>query len=356
MATGRVVKRRSKKAGLPPGTLIHIGERKTEKTRITIIDYDEARVDEREATGPDECASYKETPTVTWINVEGIHEPDIMARLGELYGLHPLILEDILNTDQRPKMDDFGNYLYVVLKMLSQGGKGDQILVEQVSLVLGQNFVISFQEGGGDVFGPIRERIRSAKGRIRKEGPDYLAYTLIDAIVDRYFAILEKLGESIEFVEEALLDRPNPEISRGVHALRRELIFLHKSVWPLREVISGLERGGSPLLRQTTALYLRDVYDHIIQVIDTIETYRDMIAGMLDVYLSSLSYRMNEVMKVLTIIATIFIPLTFLAGVWGMNFKFMPELEWYWGYAFAWSVMLAVGIVMLIAFKRRKWF
>jgi magnesium transporter len=356
MATGRAVKRRSKKAGLPPGTLIHIGERKTEKTRITIIDYDEARVDEREATSPDECAPYKETPTVTWINVEGIHEPEVMARLGELYGLHPLILEDILNTDQRPKMDDFGDYLYVVLKMLSQGEKADQILVEQVSLVLGRNFVISFQEGGGDVFGPIRERIRSAKGRIRKEGPDYLAYTLIDAIVDQYFAILEKLGESIEQVEEALLERPSPEISRGVHALRREMIFLHKSVWPLREVISGLERGGSPLLRQTTALYLRDVYDHIIQVIDTIETYRDMIAGMLDVYLSSLSYRMNEVMKVLTIIATIFIPLTFLAGVWGMNFDVMPELRWPWGYAVAWTVMLAIGIVMLVAFKRKKWF
>ena len=254
---------------------------------------------------------------------------------GSATDFHPLVLEDILNTDQRPKMEEYGDYLYIVLKMLHDKGKGNQIEAEQVSLVLGPNFVFSFQESGGDVFDQIRERLRTGKGRLRKMGADYLAYTLVDAIVDYYFVILEKLGERIELLEEELVAHPRTETLKEIHTLKREMIFLRKAVWPLREVISGLQRGESPLVQKTTGIYLRDVYDHTIQVIDTIETFRDMLSGVLDIYLSSVSNRLNPVMKVLTIIATVFMPLTFLAGVYGMNFKYMPELEWRWGYPVA---------------------
>ena len=352
----KLTKKRSQKAGLPPGTLIHIGEKKREEPKITILDYDEAQFQEREVKSIEECFPFKEKPTVTWINVEGLHQVEVLERLGGCYGLHPLVLEDILNTDQRPKMEDYGEYLYIVLKMLYYDDRNGQIEAEQISLILGQNFVLSFQEGKeGDVFGPLRERLRGGKGRIRKMGTDYLAYSLIDAIVDHYFIILERLGERVEFLEEELVTEPTTKTLKEIHNLKREMIFLRKAVWPLREVISGLERGESSLIQQNTQIYFRDVYDHTIQVIDNIETFRDTVSGMLDIYLSSVSNRLNTVMKVLTIIATIFMPLTFLAGVYGMNFKYMPELEWRWGYPFVWMVMIAIGIVMLIYFRKKKW-
>ena len=352
----KLTKKRSQKAGLPPGTLIHIGEKRREEPKITILDYDEAQFQEREVKSIEECFPFKEKPTVTWINVEGLHQVEVLERLGGCYGLHPLVLEDILNTDQRPKMEDYGEYLYIVLKMLYYDDRNGQIEAEQISLILGQNFVLSFQEGKeGDVFGPLRERLRVGKGRIRKMGTDYLAYSLIDAIVDHYFIILERLGERVEFLEEELVTEPTTKTLKEIHNLKREMIFLRKAVWPLREVISGLERGESSLIQQNTQIYFRDVYDHTIQVIDNIETFRDTVSGMLDIYLSSVSNRLNTVMKVLTIIATIFMPLTFLAGVYGMNFKYMPELEWRWGYPFVWMVMIAIGIVMLIYFRKKKW-
>jgi len=351
----RLIKRRSKKVGLPPGALVHIGEKKTEKVKITIVDYDKKKFQEKEAKRVEECFPFKDKPTVTWINVDGIHQPEIVKKLGDYFGMHPLVLEDILNTDQRPKMEDFDKYVYIVLKMLTHDDKSNEVVVEQVSLILGSNFVISFQEKEGDVFNPIRDRIRGDKGRVRKMGADYLAYVLTDAIVDNYFTILEKIGEKVEFLEEELVTNPKPETLQAIHNLKRELIFLRKSVWPLREVISGLERGESPLIKGATRVYLRDVYDHTIQVIDTVETLRDMVSGMLDIYLSSVSNKMNEVMKVLTIIATIFIPLTFVAGIYGMNFLNMPELEWYWGYPLVLLVMVSIGITMLFYFRRKKW-
>jgi len=352
----KLTKKRSQKAGLPPGTLIHIGEKKREEPKITILDYDEAQFQEREAKSIEECFPFKEKPTVTWINVEGLHQVEVLERLGGCYGLHPLVLEDILNTDQRPKMEDYGEYIYVVLKMLNYDDKSGQIEVEQISLVLGQNFVLSFQEGKEeDVFGLLRERLRGAKGRIRKMGADYLAYSLIDSVVDHYFIILERLGERVEFLEEELVTEPTTKTLQEIYNLKREMIFLRKAVWPLREVISGLERGESSLIQQNTQIYFRDVYDHTIQVIDTIETFRDTVSGMLDIYLSSVSNRLNAVMKVLTIIATIFMPLTFLAGIYGMNFKYMPELEWRWGYPLVWMIMIAIGIFMLIYFRKKKW-
>jgi len=351
-----LIKKRSKKAGLPPGSLVHIGEKKAEIPKITVMDYGEAHFQEKEIKTIEECFLFKETPTVTWINIDGLHQVEILEKLGECYGFHPLVLEDILNTDQRPKMEDYGEYLYIVLRMLDQSNQGSEILTEQVSLILGPSFVISFQEREGDVFDPIRERIRNNKGRIRKMGADYLTYALLDSIVDNYFIVMEKLGEKIEFLEEELVKRPIPETLQTIHRLKREMIFFRKAVWPLREVIGGLERGELPLVKETTRKYLRDVYDHTIQVIDTVETFRDMVSGMLDIYLSSVSNRLNAVMKVLTIIATIFMPLTFLAGIYGMNFKYMPELEWRWGYPAVWFAVILIGVSMLIYFKRKGWF
>ncbi len=346
--------KRSKKAGLPPGTLVHIGERKAEKVRITIIDYDEKQFKEMEAETIEVCFPFKSEPTVTWINIDGLHQVDIIEKLGSCYNLHPLLLEDILNTEQRPKMEDFGDHLFFVLKMLDLG-ENSVIETEQISLVLGSNYVISFQEHEGDVFNAVRERIRKNKGRIRKSGADYLAYTLMDSIVDNYFLILENIGERIEATEQELTVNPTPETLHSIRDLKREMIFLRRSVWPLREVINNLERGESPLIHKSLNAYLRDVYDHTIQIIDTVESLRDMISGLLDVYLSTISNRMNEVMKVLTIFASIFIPLTFIAGIYGMNFKFMPELEWGWGYFASLCVMALVAGALLVYFKRKKW-
>lgn len=351
----KFINRRSRKTGLPPGTLVHIGERKAEKARITVIDYDEKEFLEKEVASIEDSFPFKETATVTWINIDGVHELDVIEKIGTRFGLHPLILEDIVNTGQRPKMEDFGDYIYFVLRMLIFDEKRKEVKTEQVSLILGPNFVISFQESEGDVFDPVRDRIRKGKGRLRRMGADYLAYALMDALVDNYFIVLERLGEQIESIEEELVADPGQETLHEIHTLKREMIFLRKSVWPLREVISGMERVESALIKDQTDVFLRDLYDHTIQVIDTVETYRDMLSGMLDMYLSSVSNRMNEVMKVLTIIATIFIPLTFIAGIYGMNFKFMPELEWPSGYFVVWGVMLFIGACMVVFFKRKKW-
>ena len=351
----QLVRRRSKKSGLPPGTLVYLGEKKMEQVRISYIDYDEQNYQEKQVSKIEECFPFKATPTVTWINIDGLHDVEILEKLGKQFELHPLMLEDILNTDQRPKHEDFDKHIFIVLRMLSFDEETQTIESEQISIVLGENYVISFQERIGDVFDPIRERIRNAKGRIRKMGTDYLMYSLLDAIVDNYFVILEKLGDKIESMEDELVGDPTQKTLKQIHYLKREMIYLRRSVWPLRELISGMERSESSLIKESTGAYLRDLYDHTIQVIDTVENFRDMVSGMLDTYLSSLSNRMNSIMKVLTIIATIFIPLTFVAGIYGMNFENMPELKWRWGYAGVWLVMLIVAGVMVIYFRRKKW-
>ncbi len=351
----KLLRKRSEKGGLPPGTLVHIGERKAEKVRITIIDYDETRFQEKEIETIEECFSFKNTPTITWINIEGLHQLEIIEKIGKHFNIHPLVLEDIANTEQRPKMEDFDDYVFLIVKMLCFDEKDRRIKAEQVSLILGSNFVISFREGEVDVFNPVRTRIRNGKGRIRKLGPDYLAYALMDVIVDSYFLILEEIGDRIEDLEEDILDEPRPETMRAIHSLKGAMLLFRKSVWPLREVISSMERGESVLIRESTGIYLRDVYDHTIHVIDTIETFRDLLSGLLDLYISSVSNKMNEVMKVLTIIATIFIPLTFIAGVYGMNFRYMPELEWRFGYPVALLVMLIIGVGMTIYVRKRRW-
>ncbi len=353
----RLTKRTAKRIGQAPGSLIYVGEKRTEKVNIKLIDYDEAQIDEKDISEIKQCLKYKDTPSTTWININGLHDVNIIESIGAVFGIHPLVLEDVLNTGQRPKMDVYETYTYIVFNMVRYNEEKKEIGNEQVSLILGRNYIISLQEKEGDVFDAVRERLRNGKGRIRRGGPDYLAYALVDAVVDSYFVTLEKIGEVIEELEDELISDPQPENLHAIHKLRREMILLRKSVWPLREVINGLLRGDSEFIQQETGIFLRDVYDHTIQVIDTIESFRDMVSGMLDTYLSSLSNRMNEVMKVLTIIATIFIPLTFIAGVYGMNFEHMPELKWNWIYPDGfWAMILLIGGFMVYYFKRKKWF
>ena len=351
----KFIRRQSKTAGLPPGTLVHVGERKTEEVRITLMDYDEHNFQEKQVSNIEDSFPFKDTATVTWINIDGVHNTEIIETLGKEFKLHPLILEDIVNTGQRPKFEDFDNYVFTVLQMLSYDEANQTTQAEQVSLVLGANFVISFQENIGDVFEEIRDRIRHSKGRIRKMGADYLTYALLDAIVDNYFLILEKFGDKIEYMEEELASEPTEKTLQQIHSIKREMVFLRKSVWPLRELVNSLVRSESSLVKESTNIYLRDVYDHTIQVIDTVETFRDMVSGTLDIYLSSISNKMNAIMKVLTMIATIFIPLTFIAGLYGMNFKYMPELEWFWAYPVVLLIMSIVTVVMLGYFKKKKW-
>ncbi|MHB8053707.1 MAG: magnesium/cobalt transporter CorA [Candidatus Aminicenantales bacterium] len=347
---------RSQKSGLPPGSLIHVGTRKVNRPRITLMDYDGEHFLEKEVKTVEECFPFNETSTVTWINVDGVHDKEVVEKIGGAFGIHPLILEDIMTTSQRPKLDNLETSFFVVARMVELNGQGTEIVTEQLSLLFGKNFVLTFQEEPGDMFGPVRERIRSGKGRIRKLGPDYLAYALLDAIVDHYFVVLENLGDRIETLEEELVKDPRQETLHKIHTLKREMLMFRKAVWPLREVVALMEREESPLIQASTNIYLRDVYDHVIQVIDNVETYRDMLAGMLETYLSSISNRMNEVMKILTIISTIFIPLTFIAGVYGMNFRFMPEIEWRYGYFLVLGLMIIVGLGLVRFFKRKKWF
>jgi magnesium transporter len=349
------IKKSSKKAGLSPGSLVHIGDKKTETIKITLMNYDPELMLEKQLPAIEASFPYRDTPPVTWINVDGLHDVNVVEKMGAHFGIHPLVLEDIVNTGQRTKAEEFENYIYIVLKMLVFDETVDHIAAEQVSLILGPHFLISFQEKEGDVFDFVRERIRKARGRIRKSGCDYLAYALMDAVVDHYFVILEKLGDKIELIEDQLLEKPTPRILEDIHHLKREIIFFRKQVWPLREVINNLIKDPSELIQETTDIFLRDVYDHTFQVIETIESFRDVLSGLSDLYLSTVSNRMNEVMKVLTIMATIFIPLTFIAGIYGMNFEFMPELKWRWAYPGLWVVLILIFVSMIAWFKRKKW-
>jgi magnesium transporter len=329
--------------------------RKMSGVKVQIIHYDDTTLEERQISGGI-CELSRDVPGVTWINVDGMRDGDIFETIGNCYDLHPLVLEDILSADQRPKVDDYEHYLYIVIKMLRYNEAEGDVDIEQVSVIFGSGFVISFQQGKeGDVFDPIRERLRTGKGRLRKLGADYLAYSLLDAIVDNYFVILERIGDKVDLLEEELVANPKPEKLDLMHNLKREMLFLRNSVWPLREVISNLERGDTTLIQDVTRVYLRDVYDHTIQVIETVETFRDMLSGMLDIYLSSISNRLNEVMKVLTIISTIFMPMTFVASLFGMNFSYIPGLKSSWGFPFSMAIMLAIGLVMLAYFRRKRW-
>ena len=315
------------KVGLAPGTLVHVGEKKAEKVVIRVLIYNSEELIEKELQTVEECLAFKDNPGMNlWVNVDGLDRIEVIEKLGSYFKIHPLTLEDVLNTGQRPKMEDYDSYIYTVLKMILLDEEREEIIIDQVSIILGSNYILSFQEREGDVFDPLRERLKNPASRLRKNGVDHLAYSLIDAIIDNYFLILEHFGEEIEDLEEKLIENPMPETMRMIQKHKRDMIILRRSVWPLRELINSLQRVESGLINETTQIYLRDIYDHTIQVIDSVEAFRDILSSMVDVYLSSLSNRMNDIMKVLTIIATIFIPLTFVAGVYGIIYKHLKAL------------------------------
>jgi magnesium transporter len=336
--------------------LVPQGPRKVDEVQVRLIDYDEDGFRDEVVEDISLCFPIAELPTVTWVNVEGLHEPAILEQVGGRFGFHRLVLEDVLSPRQRPKVEDYGDYVFIVLKMLDYRVDTKAILAEQVSFIVGNRYVFSFQERAGDVFEPIRQRLREAKGRLRSRGPDYLVYALLDAVVDSYFRILELMGDEIERLEELALDDPPPEVMHGIHDLRREMLIVRRAVWPLRESIGVLARGEIALIGTDARVYLRDVHDHAVQAIDTVETLREVLSSAMDLYLSAVSNRMNEVMKVLTIIATIFIPLSFFAGIYGMNFDYMPELSVPWAYPTLLVAMISAGGAMLLYFKRKGWF
>ena len=348
-----LMKRRSRKAGMPPGSLVHIGERKSAVVTLQLIYYDGQQYENRTIDTLEAAAVSMRRPGVTWLHIAGVHDAEALRGL-DRFGLHPLVLEDIVNTDQRTKLEEYGDYVFVVLKLL-RAVNGGSIDMEQVSIVLGRRFVISIEEGPSDAFDSVRAMIDKNRGQLRQSGADYLAYLLLDRVVDNYFAILENLGERIDTLQDELVCRPSPDDLEALHGLRRETLLLRRSIWPLREVLSGLGRSGNDLLCEGTALYLRDVYDHAAHVVESIDTYREMLGAMLDIYLSSVSYKMNEVIKVLTVITTIFMPLSFIAGIYGMNFEHMPELKWPWGYPAVLAGMLLVAGFMLLKFRRKGW-
>ncbi|MDZ4663501.1 MAG: magnesium/cobalt transporter CorA [Bacteroidota bacterium] len=339
--------------GLPPGTLVYNGKVTSERVKITLIEYSETEYFEREFYDLSECMNHVKNGMVKWMNVEGIHKTELIEAIGKHYDIHALTLEDIVHIDQRSKFEEYEHYALGVMKMITFDG---HIHAEQLSLILVDETVISFQEPfGGDAFDVIRNRLRQNKGRVRKLGSDYLFYCLIDAVVDSYFSVVEKIGDFVEEIEEEIMNDVNKNSLKKLYELKRELIYLRKQVWPMRDMISNMIRSESDFITKNTHIFLRDLLDHSTRIIDTVETYRDLLSGIMDVYLSNASNRMNEVMKVLTIVSSIFIPATFIVGVYGMNFDFMPELREHYGYPIVWSIMLAIMIGQLIFFKRKKW-
>ncbi|MDX9787292.1 MAG: magnesium/cobalt transporter CorA [Desulfobacterales bacterium] len=365
----RFLKKVAKKTGAAPGTLIHVGERRIDRAKISLMSYNQEdfhfveyeSIDELPDIGTDigpdiEPSIESGTGKTVWLNIDGVHDVALIEAIGNRYTIHPLTLEDILHTGQRPKAELFDDYMYIVLRMIQYDEADGQLRSEQISFILFPGLLISFQESiDDDVFSGVRERIQKGKGKIRGLSCDYLAYALIDAIVDHYFVILEKFGQDVESLEEELTDSPSRHSMQRIHELRHEFIYLRKQIWPLREVVNNLTKGDGGFFQEKARFFLRDVYDHTIQVIDTIESYRDILSGYMDLYLSIASNRMNEVMKVLTIISTIFIPITFIAGVYGMNFKHMPELDWRWGYFGAWGLMGISAFAMIFYFKKKDW-
>jgi magnesium transporter len=345
-----------KKIGLPPGSLVHVGRKKVEIPLLSVIDFDPEKLEKRTGLTIDDCMELKKTSTVSWINLNGIHDVSLVRALGEALDIHALALEDILNTQHQPKFEEFENNLLIILKMLKFNPEKLSVEKEHLCLVVGEHYVLSFQEEEGDVFDGVRKRLEKKSGRIRTRGPDYIAYALIDSVVDSYYFILEAMGDQITILEEQLVDNPNRETLAKVHHFRNETLMLRKMVWPVREMLGSLLREDVPLIKESTIPYLRDLYDHALQVLENIETMRETLSSLHDLYLSSISHRMNEVMKILTVMATIFIPLTFIAGIYGMNFENMPELKWEWGYPVVWLVMLGCLGGMLLFFKKKDWF
>ncbi|SFX72987.1 magnesium/cobalt transporter CorA [Marinospirillum alkaliphilum] len=355
---------RRKKPGQAPGTLLHTGQQQLDQMLMTVHDYDTERCQSLAIDQIDASAPYLGSSTKTWIQVRGLHDVERLQQVMDYFELHPLIQEDILSISQRPKVEPYGEVIFVVLRMIRAEPAADgrpKLKSEQVSLVLGSNYVLTFQESDDTLFDPVIRRLGMKNTRMRRHSVDYLAYALLDNLVDHYFSALDLVSETLEQLEEQVLEQPRPEDLQSIHALRRDLVYFRKSVWSLRDGINSLIRDDSPLITSDVKLYLRDVYDHLVQVIDSIENQREILFSLYDIYMSSLSSRMNEVMKLLTIIATIFIPLTFVAGIYGMNFNpeisiwNMPELNWMLGYPFALGLMASIAGGMLLYFRRRGW-
>ncbi|MEX1188764.1 MAG: magnesium/cobalt transporter CorA [Bacteroidia bacterium] len=346
----------NKKVGLAPGTISYVGDIRDFNVSANVINYSESDESEVKHTSISNIKSDDPVEGVRWINIDGIHDVKVIEEIGHLFGLHNLVLEDIAHADQRPKLDEFDDYMYVVAQMITYDKENHQINSEQLSIILKNKTLISFQEQPGDLFNGVRERIRTNSGRLRKSGADYLLYALLDTIVDNYFVVLEQLGDDLDQIEVRLLDETQNQEINELHSIKRELILLRKSVWPTREVIGSLSKSLIIQQNRTTELYLRDAYDHCIRAIDTLETYREMSSSLLDMYLSSMSNKMNTVMKTLTIISTIFIPLTFIVGIYGMNFKYMPELEMPYSYGFVWVIMIVLTLIMVRYFRKKGWF
>jgi magnesium transporter len=339
--------------GAPPGSLYYNGEQRDQNVKMTLIEFNESEFFEKDFYNFEECTAHFKDTMIKWINVEGVHNTELIEKLGKMYNIHPLTMEDIVHIDQRPKFEDYDHYLVAILKMIKYD---TEVHGEQLSLVLFKDTVISFQEPeGGDAFDIIRTRLRQAKGRVRKLGADYLFYALMDAVVDWYFNAIEKIGDKVEAIEEEIINHPKPESLIQLYNMKREVIYLRKQVWPLRDMINNLLRSDSEFITANTQLFFRDLQDHSTRIIDTVETYRDLLSGMMDIYLSTNSNKMNEVMKLLTIMSSIFIPVTFIAGVYGMNFNFMPELKSPYGYAGIWLVMLSIMGGLVYYFKKKKW-
>ncbi len=346
---------RKKKLGKAPGSLIFTGKRKTENVNISFIKYNTESFAEQTLEDIESAAELVSEDCINWINITGLHETELIEKAGQLFDLHKLSLEDILSIGQRPKLEEFDSYIYVVLKMFNFSENSNIQEEEQISFILKDGLLITFQEKEGDVFEHVRNRLREARGNIRKRTADYLLYALIDSIVDYYFLIIEKTGEEIESIENRLLINTDSDILNRLHEIRRQVLMLRRAVYPVRELVNRMEKYDSSLIKSENNIYIRDLYDHTIQIIETIEVFRDMMSGIMDLYMNMISNRMNNVMKVLTIIATIFIPLTFIVGIYGMNFENMPELTWRWGYFAVLAFMFSLAIFMLWVFRRKKW-
>ncbi len=351
----RYRKKRARKSGLPPGALVGVGDA-LGPTQMTRTLWSGEALREDQVADLTDIGTPRPRDAVTWINVAHAHQAEVVRRLGEVYGLHPLVQEDILNHDQRPKVEDHGNCLFVVLKILGFNDEAHELTAEQLSLVLGPDYLLSFQEvEGGATLEPVRERLRAHHARTRQGRADQLAYAILDAVVDEYFVALEKLEDHVEDLENDLLSTSRAAALPIILQLKRQTLFLRHAVWPLREVVAELQRAGGTLVSDETRVYLRDLYDHVVQVMDMAEDLRETVAGLLDLYLSTLNLRLNEVMKVLTLFTAVFIPLTFCVGVYGMNFRHMPELDWWWAYPALWVLMVAVGGGMVAYFRHRRW-
>ncbi|AXT62039.1 magnesium and cobalt transport protein CorA [Aquimarina sp. AD10] len=345
----------SQSLGKAPGTVVYIGEKEHLPTKIEIQDYTKEVYHVSETDRVEDIFTFKGNDRTTWINVNGLSHTNEITQIGEHYGLHPLLLEDIVNTDQRPKIDEYDTYLFLVLKMM-YFNKNHEFIVEHISIVLGKDYVITFQESDEDIFDPVRARITNPKSRIRGSGADYLAYSLLDAIFDNYFVVIDNLGDKVELLEEQLFnEKAGDTITQDIQSLKREILRIRRSILPLREVIGRVVKSETGLIQEKNTDYYRDLYDHIIHIHENIDVYREMIWGLMDMYMTTISNKMNGIMKVLTIISTIFIPLTFIVGVYGMNFENMPELKWKYSYLVLWGIMIMLFVSLLIFFRKKKW-